>query len=111
MNGVLSYGLAVAQTGGANHRSAPQDLGWEGEVGRFHGLLGALDTELSRSTLTSELLSRLLQGPLADAMTHIGQLALLRRMAGLPVQPENFFSAVIRLGQVEPNQPDSTDPA
>lgn len=110
MNGVLSNGLALVQPSGGNYRGT-SNLNWEGEVARFHDLLGALDTELEKGRPEPEILARLLQGPLADAMTHIGQLALLRRLAGSPVQPENFFSAVIRLGQVGPNQPDSTDPA
>ena len=48
--------------------------------------------------------ARLLQGPLADAMTHIGQLALLRRMTGTPVQGENYFVADIALGRVGAEQ-------
>ena len=55
---------------------------------------------------------RLLQGPFADAMTHAGQLALLRRLAGTPVAPEDFSTAEInpeRLGpdQAEPAKPDA----
>jgi hypothetical protein len=43
---------------------------------------------------------RLFQGPVADAPTHVGQLALLRRLAGSPVQGENYFKAEIAVGQV-----------
>lgn len=103
MNGVLNNGLALVQPSDENHRGTLSDLTWEGEVARFHDLLRALDTELEKGRAEPEILARLLQGPLADAMTHIGQLALLRRMAGSPVQPENFFSADIRLGQVGPH--------
>ena len=47
---------------------------------------------------------RLLAGPIADAMTHVGQLALLRRMAGVPTIGENYFAADIVTGRVGPDQ-------
>ncbi len=47
---------------------------------------------------------RLLQGPFSDAMTHAGQLALLRRLAGAPVPPENFIVAEIEPDRLGPNQ-------
>ncbi len=48
---------------------------------------------------------RLFQGPIADALTHVGQIAMLRRRAGAPVRGENYFKADIRAGQVGPGQP------
>jgi hypothetical protein len=45
---------------------------------------------------------QLLQGPLADAMTHIGQLAILRRLASSPIPKESFDEAVIRPGDFSP---------
>jgi hypothetical protein len=47
---------------------------------------------------------RLLQGPFSDAMTHAGQLALLRRLAGAPVPPENFIVANIESNRLGPDQ-------
>ncbi len=47
---------------------------------------------------------RLFQGPVADALTHVGQIAMLRRMAGSPVRGENYFRAEISTGQVGPRQ-------
>lgn len=44
-------------------------------------------------------LEELLHGPLSDVMTHAGQLALLRRLAGSPLPPERFIEATIRVGQ------------
>ena len=86
-------------------------------MARFHEMLEALAQLLAdgaelRDGLTPE---QLLQGPFADAMTHAGQLALLRRLAGTPVAPENFVFAEIgcdRLGtdQAEPVSPDSEWP-
>jgi len=87
------------------------------EVQRFHEMLGLLaqhlrDGDPFRDGMTEE---RLLQGPFSDAMTHAGQLALLRRLAGAPVPPENFIVAEIkeeRLGpdQAEPVSPDEVWP-
>ena len=56
-------------------------------------------------TPETKVLERLLQGPLADALTHTGQLTLLRRLAGAPVAHENFMEADIRAGQVGPESP------
>lgn len=46
----------------------------------------------------------LFQGPIADALTHVGQIALLRRMAGAPVRAENYFKADVVVGRVGPEQ-------
>jgi hypothetical protein len=73
------------------------------EVVRFHATLAdvAAALESGRAVEGGITLERILQGPLADAMTHAGQLALLRRLAGVPVPPENFARAAVdrrRLG-------------
>ncbi|MGB9199285.1 MAG: hypothetical protein WCB53_20350, partial [Terriglobales bacterium] len=47
---------------------------------------------------------KLFQGPVADALTHVGQLAMLRRMAGCPIRGENYFAAEIATGRVGPDQ-------
>jgi hypothetical protein len=84
----------------------------QSEIDRFHQILEELsrllDTEASLQGIT-EL--QLLQGPVSDVMTHIGQLSMLRRLHGSPVPPENFIYAdisTIRLGkdQQEPRRPD-----
>lgn len=88
----------------------------EEEITRFHEVLQDLAGHISRGTpLQGTSLERLLQGPLSDAMTHAGQLALLRRLAGDPIAPENFVFAAIdpeRLGrdQAEPVSPDEIWP-
>ena len=64
-------------------------------------LLTRLDTVLAERTLAPEQLERLQQGPIADAVTHAGQLAMLRRMAGSPIAGENFFEADIRTGKLD----------
>ena len=82
------------------------------EIVRFHEMLGMLaqhlrDGDQLREGMTEE---RLLQGPFSDAMTHAGQLALLRRLAGAPVPPENFIVAEIREERLGPDQPDPVSP-
>ena len=60
---------------------------------------------MSQETQKNVSVERLLQGPLSDAMAHIGQLLMLRRFAGAPVTAENFLKADITVGVVGPNQP------
>jgi len=82
------------------------------EVQRFHENLGFLAQHLRngdplREGMTEE---RLLQGPFSDAMTHAGQLALLRRLAGAPVPPENFIVAEIKEERLGPDQAEPVSP-
>ena len=67
----------------------------DAELVRFEHALGTLSQYLANRELSEDLSCRLLQGPLADAMTHAGQLALLRRLAGSPTPATNFFTATI----------------
>ncbi|MBZ5640812.1 MAG: hypothetical protein LAO51_18905 [Acidobacteriia bacterium] len=82
------------------------------EIGRFHGMLSELARHLEAGSRLREGMTpeRLLQGPLADAMTHAGQLALLRRLAGSPVPPENFVLADIDAARLAPEQADPVSP-
>jgi hypothetical protein len=70
----------------------------EAETGRFRERIEALSRDVASDAELSEdtSLEQLLQGPLADAMTHAGQLALLRRLAGSPIATENFMRADIK---------------
>lgn len=77
---------------------------WDAEVTRFYGTLAALDARVAAPTPMPVSLARLFQAPIADAFTHIGQLALLRRMAGAPVLGEAFRAAPIEAGRVGPDQ-------
>jgi hypothetical protein len=83
------------------------------EIDRFHQMLEELGRHLESNDPLPEGITaeHLLQGPFSDAMTHAGQLAMLRRLAGVPIAPENFVFADIkpeRLGieQAEPAKPD-----
>jgi hypothetical protein len=76
------------------------------EVERFHQVLKDLGAALEQETPARPVtMEQLLQGPLADAMTHAGQLALLRRLSGSPVAPENFIRAAIDARNLGANQP------
>jgi hypothetical protein len=82
------------------------------EVSRFHSMLEDLAQHLADETplrdgMTEE---QLLQGPFADAMTHAGQLAMLRRFAGSPVAPENFIVADIKSNRLGSDQPQPAAP-
>jgi hypothetical protein len=74
---------------------------WDAEVARFFDRLAALDRELARDVpLPAGAVEQLIQGPLADALTHVGQLAMLRGMAGAAVRPESYARAAIVAGRV-----------
>jgi len=109
MSSVLGYARTFFV--GGNYRPEPLAL-FDEEIKRFHELLGMLaqhlrDGDLLREGMTEE---RLLQGPFSDAMTHAGQLALLRRLAGAPVAPENFIVAEIREERLGPDQAEPVSP-
>ena len=86
-------------------------LPWPEEIDRFHGLLADIDDALvGFSGPETDILKRLLQGPLSDAMSHAGQFAMLRRLHGASMRGENFFAADIRTGRTGPDQPDPAEP-
>ena len=114
MTSVLGYARTFF-IGGKYRPELLPDL--EAEVDRFHEMIEDLSVNISSGGrfLNGMTPERLLQGPLSDAMTHAGQLAMLRRLAGDPVPPENFILAEIdatRLGkdQPEPISPDEIWP-
>ena len=84
-------------------------LPWDQEVARFHAALEALDRQIVAGVAPDLKHERMFQGPVADALTHIGQINMLRRMAGSPVKGEAYFYAPIEPGRVGPDQlpPDS----
>jgi hypothetical protein len=113
MTSVLGYARTFFI--GGSYRPAPLET-MDEEVQRFHAMVEDLAKRLaSGDELQGVTEEQLLQGPFSDAMTHAGQLALLRRLAGAPVPPENFIVASIggdRLGsdQARPVSPDAEWP-
>jgi hypothetical protein len=77
---------------------------WDVEVKRFIDGLAALDRVLATGAQIGHPAELVIQGPLADALTHVGQLAMLRGLAGAPVRPESYARAEIVAGRVGPEQ-------
>ncbi len=77
---------------------------WASEAARFHAALRALDRYLASDAKLAVPAERLFQGPIADALTHVGQIALLRRLAEAPIRGENYFLADIQGGRTGPEQ-------
>jgi hypothetical protein len=81
------------------------------EIERFHEMLADLSSRLERGEPLREITpEQLLQGPFSDAMTHAGQLAMLRRLSGAPVPPENFIVADIHINRLGAEQPAPVSP-
>lgn len=108
MTGVLGY--ARTQLHGGDY--APPALpAFADEIERFHVVMAALRDDFGDDSLTAQITDeQFLQGPLADAMTHAGQLAMLRRLAGTPIPSENFIFADIQASNVGPRQAEAHAP-
>jgi hypothetical protein len=103
MGDLFDWALSMAAGKQRWHDSKP--LPWPAERQRFFTLLQELDAFLASAEPLQAPVERLLQGPVADALTHVGQLAMLRRLAGSPTPGEDFYVADIAAGQVGPDQP------
>lgn len=80
-------------------------LPWDREVARFFEALHRFDQRLAGDAELRCQPRKLFQGPIADALTHVGQIAMLRRLFGAPVRGENYYKADIEAGRVGPSQP------
>jgi hypothetical protein len=109
MTGVLGYARTFQP--GVWQPDRLDDFG--DEIRRFHLVSEDLGSLLERDSPRNGIsLEQLLQGPLADPMTHAGQMAMLRRLAGSPVASENFVYATIHSNNLGPDQaaPAAPDP-
>lgn len=108
MSGVLSYATSMFEE---LDPWIDQCATFESEVERFHEIVRKLVEHLERgSPIGDSSAEQLLQGPLADSMTHAGQLAMLRRLSGHPIPPENFHAADISAGNTGQDQPAPVSP-
>jgi hypothetical protein len=73
---------------------------WDADVERFFASVARLDALLAGPPGGAAPAERLFQGPIADALTHVGQLAMLRRLAGAPMRGQNYSRADIVAGRV-----------
>ncbi|MFC3885766.1 hypothetical protein ACFOU2_20730 [Bacillus songklensis] len=98
MSNVLTYAL---NSYGEEEESFSELKNWEEEIERFYRIVEKLDQVIAKGTEPHPLtIEQIVQGPLSDVMTHIGQLYTLRRLAGSPVTKESFIKADIRIGKV-----------
>jgi hypothetical protein len=95
---LLDWALSLVRGKEAWKESAP--LAWPDEVSRFFDGLQRLDAQLAAQDPQGASVEQVFQGPIADALTHVGQLTLLRRLAGSPVRGENYLRADIVAGRV-----------
>ena len=99
---LLDWALSIARGQQTWNNSTP--LPWEDEIARFFATLAAFDSYLASDGELHCPPEKLFQAPIADALTHVGQIALLRRLAGGPVKGENYFKAEIEIGRVSAEQ-------
>jgi hypothetical protein len=97
MADLMAWGLSVADGESVWKPAGGGD--WNTEVARFIDGMTQLDARLT-APVTDDAGHKLISGPLADALTHVGQLAMLRGMAGAPVRPESYARAEIVPGRV-----------
>ena len=95
---LLDWGLSIAKGAESWHDSKPQQ--WNQEVERFHAALARFDDYLASDAKLAGTCERLFQGAIADSLTHVGQIAMLRRIAGVPIKGENYSKAKIEAGRV-----------
>jgi len=102
MGDLMDWALSMADGRREWHDSSP--LEWEKERERFFAALKNFDDYLASEKPLEASAEKLFQGPIADALTHIGQIAMLRRMAGVPMKGENHFVAEVTVGRVGADQ-------
>jgi hypothetical protein len=99
---LLDWALSLARGRQRWHNSKPQS--WQKDSERFFAALAALDQYLAAGTILHTPAEKLFQGAIADSFTHVGQIAMLRRLAGAPVRGENYYVAKIEIGRTGPDQ-------
>lgn len=102
MGDLFDWALSLAN-GEHVWRNAPVS-GWDADSARFFAALDRFDARLTSPEPLGTSPERLFQGPVADALAHVGQLAILRRLAGAPVKGENYFKADIAAGRTGADQ-------
>ena len=98
------FDWALSLVKGAQKWNGSEPLPWDQGAQRFFAGLEALDAFLASDAPLGCSSERLFQGPIADALTHVGQISMLRRLAGAPVRAENYFTAEIVAGRAGADQ-------
>jgi hypothetical protein len=99
---LFDWALSIARGAQAWQNSPPQS--WDGEVDRFFAAIARFDEYLASDAPLGAPSEKLFQGPVADALMHFGQIAMLRRLAGAPIKGENYFQADVAVGRVGKKQ-------
>ena len=99
---LYDWALSMAKGKQAWHDSKP--LAWNAEVDRFFAAVKAFDDYLASAEPLHTSTEKLFQGPIADSLSHIGQIAILRRLASAPIRGENYYVADIATGRVGRDQ-------
>jgi hypothetical protein len=99
---LFDWALSIAMGHREWYDSKP--LPWEQETERFFAVLKRFDDFLASDQPLQASPEKLFQGPIADALWHVGQIAILRRMAGAPVKGESYYDAAIEIGRVGADQ-------
>jgi hypothetical protein len=94
------FDWAIRMCDGSREWTESPVLAWDEGVARFFAALEAFDKRLSSGAPLGSPAEKLFQGPIADALTHVGQIAMLRRLAGCKMRGENYFAAKIEMGRV-----------
>jgi hypothetical protein len=102
MTSLFTWGLTMCDGKPGWTENPP--LAWEESVTRFFTALEAFDRRLAADSPLAHPPQQIFQGPVADALTHTGQIAMLRRMAGCPIRGENYFKAEIVTGRAGAEQ-------
>jgi len=97
MGDLMDWGASIAEGQQAWKSSPLQE--WDADVDRFFAALGRFDAAVAGG-IRSGTAEKLFQGPVADALTHVGQLAMMRRLAAVPIKGENYYVAEIAEGRV-----------
>lgn len=95
---------ALTQAHGEERWAPVAPVTWDAEVERFFAGLAELDAYLATDRPLGQTEQRIFQGAVADALTHVGQINLLRHLAGAPVRGENYNKADIEVGRVGTDQ-------
>lgn len=103
INDLLDWTLRMSKNGQSEWQPATP-LTWEKEVARFYAALEELDTYFASDDPIAVPIEKLFQGPIADALTHVGQLAILRRVAGSPIPRGGYFKTDLVAGRFRPEQ-------
>jgi hypothetical protein len=99
---LMMWGRSMAD--GSKQWNSSEPLPWNDEASRFFECMSAFESYLASDAPLQSPHEKLFQGPIADALTHVGQLTLLRRAFGSPVRGENYFKAEIAAGRVGADQ-------